>query len=171
MTIVKHHPAHRHKLLSPAWFNGEEFAEEKRMKTHDMLEQFTHGMGDPKQVGEWLKTAWPMPTAPDAAAAPARVWIGSLESMLKGAEALRHMQLDAIHRVQERTTRLARSLGEAQRPADTVTALQSFSQENAVDAIKYWSAYREIVRDAEVHLLQAPGLTAGTGKAPSRGMA
>jgi Phasin protein len=123
------------------------------MHTPNLFEQITHGMGDPQKIGQWLKTAWPLAADGQPADAPAKAWLGSIETLLQGAEALRHMQLDAIHKAQQRTSHLAKSLGDSRNPAAAVTALQTFAQDNMTEALQYWSAYREIVQEAEIHLL------------------
>jgi Phasin protein len=140
------------------------------MQNTDLFKQFTDGMADPKKFGQWLRGAWPVPTgAPGAvdgkaAVVPAKAWVGSIETMLEGAEALRKMQLEAIHKTQARTQRLAKNLNGAHNPADTMSALQSFARENMTDALEYWSAYRNIVQDAEMHMLDgARTLTADGG--------
>ena len=105
------------------------------MHTPDIFEQIAQGMSDPKKISQWLNQSWPAAVDGGAATAQTRAWIGSLESLLQGAEALRQLQLDAIHKTQRRTSELARSLRDARSPADTVAALQSFAQANMEDAI------------------------------------
>jgi len=134
------------------------------MHTPDIFEQIAQGMSDPKKISQWLNQSWPAAVDGGAATAQTRAWIGSLESLLQGAEALRQLQLDAIHKTQRRTSQLARSLRDARSPADTVAALQSFAQANMEDAQQYWSAYGEIAQDAEQHMLdKAAALAAGKG--------
>ncbi len=139
------------------------------MQTPDIFEQIAHGMGNPKKISQWLKGAWPISADGKAVTSQTKAWIGSIESLLHGAEALRHLQLDAIHKTQKGTSRLAKSLGEAHSPADTVTALQAFAQENTQDALQYWAVYREIVEDAELQILGGAGEPAGNGWAESHG--
>jgi hypothetical protein len=139
------------------------------MQTPDIFEQIAHGMGNPKKISQWLKGGWPISANGKAVTAETKAWIGSVESLLHSAEALRHLQLDAIHKTQKRTSRLAKSLGEAHSPADTVTALQAFAQENMQDALQYWAVYHEIVEDAELQMLGGAGEPAGNGGAESHG--
>jgi len=138
------------------------------MQTPHIFEQLTQGMGDPKKVGQWLQGAWAMPAGADATTASTKAWIGSVESMLAGAESLRNMQLETIHRTQQRIAGLAKTLGTAHAQADTASALQTFAQENLQDAVKYWSAYQEIVQKAEMQLLEGAAKASGQKKAAAK---
>jgi hypothetical protein len=144
---------------------------EPKMQTTDFAKQTTGAMAHPKQIGQWLKGAWPTALEGNSVAAPAKAWIGSIEPMLQGAEELRQMQLDAIHRTKKRTSQLAKALTEARSPADTTAALQAFAQDNLQESIQYWSAYRGIVQDAELHMLGevAPAADGHARKALAKG--
>lgn len=123
------------------------------MQSTNMFEQITQGLGDPKKFGKWLEGAWTVPGNTEMTAVPGKAWIGSVEGMLQGAEKLREMQLEAIHNTQQRISGLAKSLGGTHNQAETLAALQTFAQENVQDALKYWTAYREIVQGAELDML------------------
>jgi len=136
------------------------------MSTPDIFEQIAQGMSNPERIAELLKGSFPLAADGNVLNAQTGAWLGSLESLLQGAEALRHLQLDAIHRTQRRTARLAKSISGARSPADTVAALQAFAEENVQDAAQYWNAYREIMQDAEQHIMR--GALAGTTENPGR---
>lgn len=126
------------------------------MELPQLMEQMSRRMSDPKIMNDWLSGAWAQ--MPGASAGgedtspklPAKALVGPLESWLHGVEALRHMQLDTIHRTQQRASQLARSLGAAHDQGETVAALQNFAQENFSDAMTYWASYQQIVRDTEL---------------------
>ena len=153
----------------PVSMPGPQNPKEPALQTPDIFEQIAHGMGNPKKISQWLRGAWPSAADGKAVTSQTEEWIGSVESLLKGAEALRHLQLDAIHKTQKRTSRLAKSLDEAQSPAETVAALQVFEQENMQDALQYWSVYREIVQDAELQMVIRTGQPAGIKRPESHG--
>lgn len=126
------------------------------MELPQLMEQMSRRISDPKFMNDWFNGAWAQMPGVNAAGAdkspsvPAKAMVGPLESWLHGVEALRHMQLDTIHRTQQRASQLARSLGAAHDQGETVAALQNFAQENFSDAMTYWSSYQQIVRDTEL---------------------
>ncbi len=138
------------------------------MRNQDLFEQITHGLGDPKKIAAWFQS-WP--TTSDATvkgfanAAPPTAWIGSFETMLKRAEQLRQMQLEAIHKAQERARHFAQSMANAKDPAASAKAMQTFAAENVQEAMQYWSAYSVIVQEADQQMAAAPSTTRSTSKA------
>ena len=88
-------------------------------------------------------------------ARPPTACLSTVQFMLKGSEALRQMQMNAIHNTQNRTSRLSSSLAHATGPLDTGKAWQQFSQDNLQKTIEYWSACREILQDTEFKMLNS----------------
>lgn len=126
------------------------------MEFPQLMEQMSRRISDPKFMNDWLSGAWAQMPGGNGSAegkplkVPAKALVGPMEAWLHGAEALRHMQLDTIHRTQQRASQLARSLGAAHDQGETVAALQNFAQENFSDAMTYWATYQQIVRDTEL---------------------
>jgi len=96
---------------------------------------------------------------------PTKAWIDSIESLLHGAEALRKMQLEAIHKTQQRTAQLVNALSTTGNPAEAAAAMQAFAQDNLKSAVQYWSDYRAITQNAEMSLLEEAAASAGADAA------
>lgn len=132
------------------------------MQTPKLFEQITGGIASPDTINQWLKTLLP----PDASAKdiftkPSAAWLASVQSVLTGSDTLRHMQIDAIHNTQQRASQLAKSLAHATGPLDAGKAWQQFSQDNLQNTLEYWSAYREILQDTELKMLNQADIPVG----------
>lgn len=124
------------------------------MPTPKLFEQVTGGAAGPDTINQWLSVF-----APTSASGknffnrPSTAWLAAVQSVLKGSDVLRHMQIDAIHGAQKRTSHLARSLAHTVDPMVAGKAWQQFSQDNLQNTLEYWAAYREIMQDTEISML------------------
>ena len=124
------------------------------MATPKLFEQITGGMANPAAVNQWLSTLLPSGrSGKDLFTRPSAAWLNSIQSVLKGSDVLRHMQIDAIHNTQKRASQLARSLAHATGPLDAGKAWQQFSADNLQNTMEYWTAYREILQNTEIRML------------------
>lgn len=135
------------------------------MEFPQYFQQMTRNLADPKSFGNWLTGNWQGFEAVEKPAVPAKALVGPIEAMLHGAEELRHMQLETIHRTQKRATALAKTLGSVHDQLEAVAALQAFAAENMNDAMSYWTAYQQIVRDTELSAVADVAEKTGTEKA------
>lgn len=113
------------------------------------FKNITQGISDTSRLAPWSNGNWPSFDEGKPGAAGSSAWVESMGSFLKGAEALRDVQLNTLRNVQERTSLLAQSLGKSASPDAAVSALQSFAQDNLNEAMQYWSACREIAQNSE----------------------
>ncbi len=124
------------------------------MQTPNFFKQISAGIGSPDVINQWMKAI--VPSGVNRAQSftqPSAAWLASVQCILKGSDALRHMQLDAIHNAQKRTSRLASSLAHANGHLAVGKAWQQFSQDNLQNTMEYWTAYREILQDTEIKML------------------
>jgi len=125
------------------------------MQTPKLFEQITSGISNPDIIRQWLSAFAPSgEKGKELFAQPPTAWLSGVQLMLRGSDALRQMQLDAIHDTQKRTSRLSDSLAHATNPADAGKAWQQFSQDNLQNTIAYWTACREILQDTELKLVK-----------------
>lgn len=122
---------------------------EKDMQISEFFENITRGIGHTGDVARWTNGNWPLFHEGKPVPAGSSTWIDSMESILKGAEALRDVQLKTFRNVQQRTSLLAQSLGGSASPDAAVSALQSFAQDSLNEAMQYWTACREIAQNGE----------------------
>jgi len=124
------------------------------MPTPKLFEQATGGVASPDTINQWLSTfAPPNVNEKDFFNRPSTAWLAAVQSVLKGSDVLRHMQIDAIHNARQRTSHLARSLAHTNDPMVAGKAWQQFSQDNLQNTLEYWNAYREIMQDTEIGML------------------
>jgi len=124
------------------------------MPTPKLFEQMSGGIASPDTLNQWLKALVPVEAkSKDFFTQPSAAWLASVQSMLKGSDTLRHMQIDAIHNTQKRAARLAASLAHASGPLDAGKAWQQFSQDNLQNTMEYWTAYSEILQDTDIKVL------------------
>lgn len=132
------------------------------MHTPNSFEQFARGLANPESFKQWLGPLLPKGT--DATALftqPSTQWLTSVQSMLKGSDTLRHMQIEAINSARRQASELASTLARAKSPVEAGKAWQQFSQENLRHSLEYWTAYSAIIRDTEMELLSQAGNGAG----------
>ena len=124
------------------------------MPTPKLFEQITGGIVNSAAINPWIRALLPSGTHSNLPlTGPSAAWLDSIQSVLEGSDVLRHMQIDAIHNTQKRTSQLARSLAHATSPLDAGKAWQQFSADNLQNTMEYWTAYREILQDTEIRML------------------
>jgi hypothetical protein len=123
------------------------------MQTPTLFDQITQGIGNSAAVEQWVNAILP-PAAKgrDFFRAPS-TWVEPVQSLLRGSDSLRHMQLDAIHSAQKNTSALTRALAHAKGADDAAVAWRQFSQAALQNSLEYWTAYGAIVQHTEVEML------------------
>ncbi len=75
------------------------------MQTPGIFEQISGGITSTDSINRWLSTLVPSSAnAKQFFTEPPVAWLANIQSVLKGSDAPRHMQIDAIHNAQKRTT-------------------------------------------------------------------
>lgn len=129
------------------------------MQTPKLFDQITHGLGNSAAAGQWVNAMLPSGAKGRDFLRTPSAWAESVQSLLRGSDSLRHMQLGAIHSAQKNTSALTRALAHAKGANDAAAAWRQFSQDTLQNSLEYWTAYGAIVQHTEIEMLnqvQAP---------------
>lgn len=123
------------------------------MQTPKSFDPITRGFGNADALNQWVTTVLPSGVkGRDFLRAPT-AWVDSVQSLLRGSDSLRHMQLEAIHTAQKNTSALGKALAHAKGADDATVAWRRFSEDTLQNSLEYWTAYNAIVQHTEIEML------------------